>query len=464
MKQPEKIVPYDHELEKTILGHCIINNEILLYCVSIIDDSYFSHPFYKSVWIAVEELHKEGIEPDIISVRQRTAQIERDMPQNIALKLSELTKGLQFPNIESWVSLAKNLRDARVFIDLCQKYALEAYTGNISDVMDEFHMKFIEIGSTRSGMMIMDTGKRIDNAVAKIAKGLNSDGVSGISTGLTSIDYVMGGLQTGLHVFAGRPGTGKSEISMFIAQNAEKQSAGYIAQLEMSADQTTYRQLTTNSGIRYSKMQRSQLSDGEFNTVLNAAQKAKASNLYIDPTAGMSAHQIIAKIKYHKKRFSIGWAMVDYLQIMSTEQNKNQTRDQALGFITRSLKAIANELDIPIILLAQVGKSADSRPFGRPTASDLRESGNIEADADTVVLLYYAEKFRGQYSEFIDPINKQPLDGIIEFIFAKNRSGTPNISAFAHWESGKIEYRDADLLNTHLYTRVQTPTQQNDIF
>ena len=151
---------------------------------------------------------------------------------------------------------------------------------------------------------------------------------------------------------------------------------------------------------------------------------------------------------------------------MEMEQTKNQTRDQAIGNVTRRLKRQSNDLGIPIILLAQLGKTVESRPLGRPTLSDLRESGNIENDADTVTLLYYAENYRDMYKDkqgkenFVDPHTGKALDEIVEFIWAKHRGGTPNLSTFAKWPRGTVRYTDELTFN-----RGQNPkTEQIDAF
>lgn len=455
-----KTLPHDHQLEKSILGHCLVEAEHFMYCVASIDESYFSHPTYKAAWQSMVELNNEGIEPDALLVKQRMGEILKQQPQELTKDIIAITSGLPFPNMESWVKYAKSLRDSRSFIELCDKYSELAYVEKPEIVMEDFHMEFIEIGATKSGLISTTAADRIDKAIAKIEKGMNNSGISGIPVGLEALDYVMGGLQTGLHVVAGRPGDGKTEVSMFIAKNAASHSPGYMAQLEMSGDQSTFRQLTSMSGIRYSKMQRSEITAYELSVLKTWAEKLKGVPLFLDVQSGLSITQIVARVKYYHKKEGIRWAIIDYVQIMDIEQSRNQTRDQAIGIVTRALKGLANELDIPIILLSQLGRITDTHPFGRPLLGDLRESGNIENDADTVILLYYAEKFRDQYESFVEDNSGLPLDEIIEFIFAKNRAGTPNLSTFARWRRGLVSYIDEPLMNAGI-SPPQTPSHED---
>lgn len=448
-----KTLPNDIELERSILGYCLIDQEAFLYCVSSVTVDYFCHPFYAGLWQAMVAVHESGVEMDIVAVRHKLADFIKEPPQELRVKLMAVSSSLTNAKVENMVPFARNLMVQRRFIKLCGEYSDLAYTEDPEKFMENFHMDFLEIGAIKGGIMVKSQAERIDHAIEKIEKGMQNNGVSGCAIGLEAIDLVTGGWQTGLHVIAGRPGTGKTEVGMFMASRAVQSTAAYFAQLEMSEDQSTFRQLTSASGIRYSKMQRSQVSTAELEQIKKWAEKLKNSKLFLDAQSGMSISQIVAKIKYHHKKYGIGIAFVDYVQIMEIDQNKNQTRDQAIGIVTRKLKALANELDIPIILFAQLSRATDSHAFGRPQLTDLRESGNIENDADTVVLLYYAENFRDQYQSFVEDNTGLPLDEIIEFIFAKNRAGTPNLCTFAKWKRGTVYYSDEPMMNPHLFQK-----------
>jgi len=458
-----KVLPHDHELEKSILGHCILDHETFLYCLSTVTEDYFSHPFYKQVWRAMERIHNSGAEHDHLTIRHMMSEFAQETPQELTQKLMAVSNNLPPENVENWVVFARSLSISRKFIALTEEYGARAHVEQSTAFMEEFHMAFLELGETKSGVMITPADKRIDKAIAKIEKGMLNDGISGCSVGLAAIDLVTGGWQTGLHVIAGRPGNGKTEIGMYMANKVSEKEPAYFAQLEMSEDQGTFRQLTAVSGIRYSKMARSSITPYEMDHLRVWAQRLKDNyQLHLDTQSGMTLGQLVAKIKYHFKKFGIKIAFVDYVQIMNVDQGKNQTRDQALGVVTRRLKALANELDIPIILFAQLGRVTDSHPLGRPQQNDLRESGNLENDADTILLLYFAENYKNQYDYFEDPISKYPLDDIVEFIFAKNRSGVPNLCTFAKWNRGTVFYHDVPEMNSHLYQVTQQP--QEDAF
>lgn len=445
----ERALPFDHEFEKALIGRCLIDTDSLLYAFSTVMGDYFTHPFYGAVWAAMEGIHKDGLSIDILQVKQRVCASIKESPMDTGKKLAELNNNMPLANVESWVRYLRDLRNRRAFINLCDDYADQAAVCPMGDFADSFHVDYL--GITQDDTDTVTDHQRIDNAIKKIESGMNNSGISGVPVGLEPIDLVTGGWQPGLHVFAGRPGNGKTEFACFMADYISRTTPAYFAQLEMSENQSTFRQFTAASGIRYSKMQRNQISSFELSQLKTFAQELKSRKLYMDATAGMSCAQIVGKLKYHKKKHGIQIAFIDYVQIMDVKQAKNETRDQAIGNVTRMLKKAANELELPIILLAQLSRATDARPFGRPVLGDLRESGNIENDADTVILLYYAENYREAFKNgFVSESTNHPLDEVVEFIWAKNRAGTPNLSTFAKWQRGTVKYTDVPEMNINL--------------
>ena len=264
----------------------------------------------------------------------------------------------------------------------------------------------------------------LTNAVDMAAKAWERDGgLSGVSTGMHDLDKMMGGLQASdLIIVAGRPGMGKTALATNIAFNIAKSyrfderpdgahettNGGVVGffSLEMSSEQLATRIIAEQAQVPGYKIRRGDISEGDFHRITNAAREMQQIPFYIDHTGGISIAQLTARARRLKRQKGLDVLVVDYLQLLSGSKSKSDNRVQELTEITTGMKALAKELNVPIIALSQLSRQVESRDDKRPQLSDLRESGSIEQDADVVIFVYREEYYLK---------NKQPREGTPEF-------------------------------------------------
>ena len=269
----------------------------------------------------------------------------------------------------------------------------------------------------------------LTNAVDMAAKAWERDGgLSGVSTGMHDLDKMMGGLQASdLIIVAGRPGMGKTALATNIAFNIAKTyrfderpdgthettNGGVVGffSLEMSSEQLATRIIAEQAQVPGYKIRRGDISEGEFHRITNAAREMQQIPFYIDHTGGISIAQLTARARRLKRQKGLDVLVVDYLQLLSGSKSKGDNRVQELTEITTGMKALAKELNVPIIALSQLSRQVESRDDKRPQLSDLRESGSIEQDADVVIFVYREEYYLK---------NKQPRKGTPEFATWQN--------------------------------------------
>jgi replicative DNA helicase len=249
-------------------------------------------------------------------------------------------------------------------------------------------------------------------------------GLSGTATGLTDLDHKMGGLQrSDLVIIAGRPGMGKTALATNIAFNIARayegealpdgthrtKNGGIVGffSLEMSSEQLATRVIAEQSGVASYKIRRGDINEADFHRITEAARQMQTVPFYIDQTGGLSIAQLTARARRLKRQRGLDVLVVDYIQLLSGSRSRNENRVQELTEITTGLKALAKELNVPILALSQLSRQVESRDDKRPQLSDLRESGSIEQDADVVLFVFREEYYLA---------NKKPREGTEEFL------------------------------------------------
>jgi replicative DNA helicase len=244
-------------------------------------------------------------------------------------------------------------------------------------------------------------------------------GITGIPTGLTDLDRLLGGLQrSDMIVMAGRPGMGKTSLAMQIAKSAAKNHGkrSLFFSLEMSKEQLAQRVVSSETGIEVNRLRTGNIRDEEWNTFFLAQKAMSEYPIAVDDTPSLTPSQLRSKAIRHQARFGLDLIIIDYIQLMATD-HREQNRHQEISIISRACKTLARELNIPIIALSQLSREVEKRRDKRPMLSDLRESGAIEADADVVAFLYRDEVYNPD-TEFPD---------VAEIIVAKHRSGPTGV-------------------------------------
>lgn len=390
-----------------------------------IGDLLFAEDFYKpshqKIYAAIKELHSKNQPIDIITVTN-VLQSEGSMevvggPEYL---ISLLDKTISSANIVSHAKIVREKALLRKMILTNSKLIERAYEQDFVDVetfMDQAESEIFKLGENKTQSGLVGSMEIVKAAIQKIEELYRRKAdVTGLGTGFTELDKMTSGLHPGeMTIIAARPSMGKTAFSLNVAQNIalrEKKTIAYFS-LEMGKDAMMMRMLSAESKVSMGDIRNGKIQDSAWPKLINAASALSEASIFIDDTPGMSPFEIRSRARRLKAEHGLDCIMIDYLQLMSMKQ-KYSSREQEVAEISKSLKSIAKELQIPIIALAQLNRGVEGRSDRRPMLSDLRESGSIEQDADVIMMLY-----RDDYYDKEDP-DKQ---GHAEVIVGKQRNG-----------------------------------------
>lgn len=456
MRGPELSIPrpYDSDMENLVLGTMLLQPEIAVLVSNLLKPDAFHTIAANLIYTAMLEMIAEGTPVDILTLIHHLRKSGKLQDAGGHLAISQLTDRVSSAsNIETHCRMLEEFAIRRRLINLCEESISKANdpTEDVFEACERHGDGFVELGHVDPQKLQLKPEERITKAISVMAAKYRGDVTPGIMIGLDAIDRPSGGFQTGLWILAARPGAGKTELATYIAhQVAAQKMPVYFAQVEMSENQSVNREISKYTGIAYSKINKGHVTAEDIDKIGELANRFHEYPVYLDCASGLTPNELVSKIKFHHKRSKIKMAIVDYLQIMDIKTPKGGTRDMAIGTVTRKLKALANELDIPILVLAQLSRATDHRrPLPKPEKSDLRESGNIENDADAIIFLYYAENYRelDAYKNGLVDENGTNLEGVLEIIFDKNRYGRPNTSEYCRWNRGYVQYTN---MNEHV--------------
>lgn len=414
----DKELPYSLEAEQTILGAMLIDQAVISTVLEKIKPESFFSEQHRSLYEIMLRMFTSGIKADIITVLNEAVKTKifetAQEGRNYLAALVNMVPSVD--NIDSYCQIVSEkyyIRSlAYVARDLLHEISLGQNTAQI--LLDSAEQKIFDIrqGKDVKGLTpISDVIFESWNRLQKIT-GPDKDKYLGAKTGFTLLDTITTGLnRSDLIILAARPGMGKTSFALNIASNVARHSGKEVAvfSLEMSKEQLATRMLSTEALVDSNKLRSGHLSDNDWVRLASSADILCGLPIYIDDTAGTNVPQLKAKLRRMK---NLGLVVIDYLQLMeSTVKSENQVL--RISEITRNLKILAKEIDVPVILLSQLNRGVESRPDKHPQLSDLRESGSIEQDADIVLFL-----FRDGY------YNKESNEpNISECIVAKNRHG-----------------------------------------
>jgi len=421
-----KLPPQAVDLEEAVLGAVMLEKNSIFEVMTILKTECFYKDNHQKIFNSIKLLYEAKSPIDILTVTaQLRKQGELDMIGG-AYYITELT---------SRVSSAANVKYHSMIIyqKFLQRELIRIGTETINDAYEDttdvFELIEKNQNSTYSLMANMN-GKDIKN-IGDLGrsrlldyKKVSINGLTGLGSGFKSIDSITGGWQKkDLIIIAARPAMGKTAFALQVAKNAAIQHgcAVGVFSLEMSENQLTDRLISSETGIYQDKLLKRQLNQYDFNQLENSTVNLFNSKIFIDDTASLSLNILRSKAVRLKQLHNIGLIVIDYLQLMDgAKDNKNGNREQEISKISRGLKGLAKDLDIPVIALSQLSREVEKRAGNskRPMLSDLRESGSIEQDADSVLFLY-----RPEYYGISETETGESTLGMCEIIFAKNRSG-----------------------------------------
>lgn len=438
-----KITPQAVDVEEIVLGSMLLESSAILEVIDILSENSFYKNEHKTIYNAIVQLNSESKSIDIITV---TNQLESNGHlEDIGgpYFVSQLTNRTSSSvNIESHARIIKEKEIARDLIKIGREVVENAYdpTVDVLSVADHLLTKAYEIGD------LDETGKSETNIelLRKLKENIYNakdvKGITGLTTGIQKKDELFGGYQpTHLIIKAGRPAMGKSADALCEAEHmAEKGNKGLFFSLEMSAIELTQRRVAIRTGISINKLKSGNLSSSDWKIYNTVTSDMMNQNLTIIDTPGISFNQIRKISKKHAIKHGLDFIFIDYLQLIE-HWIKGGNREQEISAISRGLKKLAKELNIPVIALAQLSRAVETRGGSKkPILSDLRESGAIEQDADIVQFLYRPEYYGINQDE-----DGNSLEGKAFMIVAKNRHGSTKdiemrfigeLTKFVDWE------------------------------
>ena len=415
----KRILPHSPEAEQSVIGSMIMSRDAIVEASEIITGADFYQQQYGMVFEARIELHDEGKAVDLITLQERLK--EKDLPPEISSMefVRDLLSAVPTSaNVKYYAEIVAEKSMLRKLIKTTEEITNACYLGKekTQDILEVTEKKIFDLVQNRGSEEFVPIRQVVLNAIEKIEKASRSQGsVTGIPTGFIDLDYKMSGFQpSDLILVAARPSMGKTAFVLNIAQYMafHNDVTAAIFSLEMSKEQLVNRLLALESKVDSQNIRTGNLEDEEWAKLIEGANIIGKSNLIIDDKPGISISELRSKCRKYKMEHNLGIIFIDYLQLM-TGSGRSESRQQEISEISRSLKALARELNVPVVALSQLSRAVEQRPDHRPMLSDLRESGAIEQDAD-VVMFIYRDDYYNKDSE-----NKN----IAEIIIAKQRNG-----------------------------------------
>jgi replicative DNA helicase len=428
----DKLPPHNSEIEDAILGAIILDSGCLNLAMSKLFEDLFYRIDSKAIFSAIAALYDKGQGVDLLTVFEELKRAENASVIGGPSGLVKITKSvISSANIENHILLLSEMYLKREMI----KISNDAFSKAFSDEVDIFDL-------------ISSTDDKIQKSQERVIKGMSKDlmyygmqvleqhatvkmtGVLGIKTGIKELDRVANGLVSpDLIIIAARPGAGKTALALSIIYNTSvlNKVPCAIFSLEMDGVQLVRRLVSMDTGIPHEAIRNGHTNEDQDRMLGNSIDKISDSNIHIEDKTSMNIRDIRTRASILKKKHNIGYIVVDYIQLMSGVDVKNKNREQIVSDISRGLKCIAKELEIPVIALSQLSRAVESRADKMPMLSDLRESGAIEQDADSVWFL-----MRPEYYGMLEPVDiggkEYPVQKLAICSIAKNRHGsTSNI-------------------------------------
>ncbi len=423
-----RALPQSLDAEKGLLGSVLLSSTVLDDSISQIEAGHFHLPAHQKIFELLVEMRNAGKPIDLISVTQHLE--DRRLLDEVG-GASVVTDLLTFvptaANADYYREILREKYLLRKVITVCTEYAARSYDeqGDVKLLVDEVEQKILEIGEERVSSSIPTMKEMVNDAITSIEQLVaNKGGITGLSTGFHVLDNMTSGLHAGeMFVIAARPSMGKTALAMNIAEHVALDAGKPVAvfSLEMSSPQLVQRLLCSRARVDSKKLRDGFIGKQELGSISSAAGLLSKAKMFVDDTPGLSILELRAKARRLHNREDIKLVVIDYLQLLRSNTRRAQDNRQIeIAEISSGVKALAKELKIPVIVLAQLNRNPESRTGdskGRPRLSDLRESGSIEQDADVVALLvrekYYAE----------DEEARKEAEGKATLIIAKQRNG-----------------------------------------
>ena len=415
----KRVLPHSIEAEQSVIGSMLMDKEAITVASEQISGDDFYGKQYGILFDAMVELNDEGKPVDLVTLQERLK--EKGVPPEI-YSLEYIRDVMDAvptsANIKYYANIVAEKAVLRKLIRVNEEIANSCYAQNdsLEATLETSEKSIFDIVQKRNNGEFVPIRQIVMNAMNLIEEASKNKGaVTGIATGFLDLDYKTAGFQpSDLILVAARPSMGKTAFVLNIAQHVAFHDGKAVAvfSLEMSKEQLVNRLLSLESKVNSQSIRTGNMKDDEWERLIEGADVIGRSRLLIDDTPGISIGELRSKCRKFKLEYDLQMIIIDYLQLM-TGSGKNESRQQEISEISRSLKALARELHVPVIALSQLSRAVEQRPDHRPMLSDLRESGAIEQDAD-VVMFIYRDDYYNKDTE---------LKNVAEIIIAKQRNG-----------------------------------------
>lgn len=424
-----RVLPSAPEAEATLLGNMMVYPSAARIAMEegLSEEDFFAEA-NRRIFLAIDSLYKQGSPIDLTTVMTRLKDMDLlDKCGGIPYLTDLSDAAVTSANVKNYVEMVHDKAVIRKMIEAAEVVAEEGYSGqtDINEYLDACEKAVLEISRSRRTSEFRTSPELMSGVLANIQKmSDNKTDITGLKTGFNDLDHTLHGLQKGdLIVLAARPAMGKTAVALNLAMNvAAYQPRGAVAifSLEMAAEQLATRLLSAKSHIPGDKLRTGRLTDADWNQLNEAAGELKMSNIYIDDTSMIKVPEIFSKCRRLKADVGLNLILIDYIQLITASGGRrNENRQQEISDISRNLKALARELEVPVIALSQLSRSVEQRDNKHPMLSDLRESGAIEQDAD-IVLMLFREAY---YDEAIREQAQKEGNERLEINIAKHRNG-----------------------------------------
>ncbi len=430
----DRLPPQNLDAEQSVLGSLMIDRDAIIQIAPILKPEDFYQASHGVIYGAISELYERSEPTDVVTLTDELTRRDKLESVGGVSYLSSLVSAVPTAvHIEYYARIVERTATLRRLIDAGTKVVGIAFKDGIDtdEAIDEAEQAIFEVSENRVPRGFQPIGTLLEDLFDQLLEG--GGRVSGVPTGFTMLDRVLGGFQkSDLVIIAARPSVGKTALALSMAYNAavqHKRSVGFIS-LEMSALQIVQRMISADTGVNSHKLRMGQMNDDDREKVVRAFGRLGNAKMYIDDGGSSTVTDVRSKARRLQAEHGLDLLFIDYLQLMQSRRTDN--RVQEISEISRGLKQLARELNIPVVALSQLSRAVENRAEHRPLLSDLRESGSIEQDADVVMLIYREDRY--------DPDTDRK--GIAEINIAKHRNGSTETVQLRFFDSST---RFADL-------------------
>ncbi len=415
----KRVMPHSVEAEQSVIGAMIMDRDAVTIATELLDAEDFYQKQYGILFEAMCELYQENSPIDLVTLQNRLK--TKDVPPEISsleFVRDMVTAVPTSANVKYYAEIVSEKALLRRLIRVNEEIAAECYAGKdaVSDIMEDAEKKIFQVLQRNTSDEFTPIKEIVLNALDKIEAASRAKGnVTGLATGFIDLDHKTSGFQpSDLILIAARPSMGKTAFVLNVAEYMALRNGRTVAifSLEMSKEQLVNRLFSLESHVDSQRLRTGELNDSDWSSLIEAAGTIGHSNLIIDDTPGLSVVELRSRCRKYKLEYDLDIIMIDYLQLMQGSR-RSESRQQEISDISRSLKELARELQVPVVALSQLSRAVEQRPDHRPMLSDLRESGAIEQDADVVMFLYRDDYYNKETEK----------KDIAEINIAKQRNG-----------------------------------------